>query len=410
MRSKLFYATLILTMLLLSRSAEAQLRIYPEGTEPKVAAGTITSELEMEVMVCDGQELIEIAKAPGTLKIPQCTRRVFMLTGLNEKNVEAYVKEARRLEMRHVVLMEMNDARLKAYAQAGLFTNLEGLHLGGEDAKNGKLTDISPVTQFQKLNSLGLWCCDDLKDITPLAKLQNLTWVGILECENLKDITPLTKLPKLTALAIDSSGLTDLTTLAKLQNLTSLAATMPDEVTDITPLAKLENLTSLLIDKCKNLNNITPLTKLKKLTALGITGSEKLKDIAPLAALSKLHTLDLTGCKEIQNIQPLAWMPDLKNLNLARCEKISSFHPLTGLKKLEILSLTIPNNDLAFLRNLQQLQELHFSDCPKLSNVAPLKNLQKLETLGFSGCDLVTQAALTELKKKLPKGCEVTRN
>jgi len=132
-----------------------------------------------------------------------------------------------------------------------------------------------------------------------------------------------------------------------------------------------------------------------------------LTDIAPLAALRNLTHLAFWECEKIQDIQPLAWLPNLVELALVQCGKTTNFYPISGHKKLNTLRLTIPHNNLSFLRDLKQLKELVFYNCPKLDNLALLSHLQKLEVLGFYECRLVTETMLDELEKKLPKNCYV---
>jgi len=282
MSRKIFLALFLLITLLTSKS-------LAEDAPPKFPAQTITSELEMEVFAGENGVLPGVGETPGTIKIPQCERRVFYLKGLNEKNVEAYKKEVRRLQIRSVIIQTITNAQLRTYASAGLFTNL---------------------------TSLDLHECSELKDITPLAKLQKLTSLSLCYCTSLKDITTLAALPKLTR-------------------------------------------------------------------------------------------LNLGGCKEIEEIQPLAWLPNLEHLGLSGCKKISSFYPISAHKKLATLSLTIPNNDLSFLRNLPQLEGLYFAECPKLDNLTVLTRFKKLKWVEFWNCKLVTDAMTDGLKKKLPKGCKV---
>ena len=356
---------------------------YVWAEAPLIPAQTITSKLEMVVYVDTGEGFDKIGTTPGTVESPQCIRRFFVPTGLTDENVTAYKKELSRLGIRSVGLGGIINAGLKTYADVGLFTNLTSLYLGH---------------------------CESLTDITPLAKLQNLTLLDLSDCESLTDIAPLAKLQKLTTLDLsDCDKLTDIAPLAKLQKLTTLDLSDCDKLTDIKSLAKLQNLTSLDLSYCNRLTDITPLTNLQNLTSLNLGGGDilfgggtDLTDIAPLAALRKLTVLNLRSCKKIRDLQPLAWLPDLVALDLGECSKIKSFYPISGHKKLQKLIVTIPNNDLAFLRNLQQLKELQLSNCPRLSNLEPLARLRKLTTLHFHRCKLVTQEKVDALKKKLP--------
>jgi len=116
----------------------------------------------------------------------------------------------------------------------------------------------------------------------------------------------------------------------------------------------------------------------------------------------------LLRCEKLQDIRPLAWLPNLEILDLSYCKTLSKLYPISGLKKLKKLKLTLPHNDLQFLQDLKQLKELRFYECPKLSRLNLLARLQKLETLSFCDCDLVTDAMIDELKKKLPKSCKVS--
>jgi len=187
---KLFSTSLVLLTLLVGERVSAQ-----EASPPKIPAQTITSDLEMGIYIDAIDSSDGIFSTPGTVKLPQCTRRRFSLYGLNEKNVEAYKKELIRLGVRSVSLpLNTTSAELKTYVDAGLLTNV---------------------------TSLRCYWCNDLTDITSLAKLPNLTSLDLNRCFNLSDITPLAKLQKLTYLNFSNCAwLTDLTPLAKLKNLT----------------------------------------------------------------------------------------------------------------------------------------------------------------------------------------------
>ena len=397
MLQKISLTTFLLPMLLTSELVLAQ-----------IPAQTITSELGMVVSIDNGEGWSVVGKTPGTLKIPQCKQRRVTLTGLKPENLAAYKKELGQLQARCVMLPDaLSNAEFETYVDAGLLADVTSLNFGG--------IFFLPGTKEKESVPIIAYSCSRLTDITPLAKLQNLTSFKFPGnpfhgCRGLKDITPLTNLQNLTSLDLCwCEEAADLTPLTKLQKLTSLDLTGCTGLKDLTPLTKLQKLTSLDLTGCTGLKDLTPLTKLQNLTSLNLRDCKNLTDIAPLSALRKLTNLDLDGCEKIRDIKPLAWLPNLEYLDLSECKKITNFYPISGHKKLTRLWLTIPHNDLSFLRNLQRLKVLYLVDCPKLSNVAPLANLPKLRTLEFQKCELITEAVVASLKKKLPASCEVER-
>lgn len=136
---KTFLASLLLATLLTSDFVAAE--------DAQIAAQTITSELKIWVYVYNDGSLLPPVRTPGTVAIPQCTRRCFLLAGLNEENVETYKKELDRLQIRCVGLPNsVTDAQLKTYGDTRLLTDTTSLDL----ASCNNLADLRPLAKLQE--------------------------------------------------------------------------------------------------------------------------------------------------------------------------------------------------------------------------------------------------------------------
>ncbi len=220
---------------------------------------------------------------------------------------------------------------------------------------NADLSDLSPLRNLTKLESLTLWG-NKIRNLEPLSGLTNLTWLD-LSHNRLSNIESL-------------SGLTNLKGLDLSDN----------RFTNIKPLSGLTKLTWLdLFDN--GISNIEPLSGMTKLTYLNIW-SNNISNIEPLSGLTNLETLWI-GDNSISNIEPLSGLTNLTELYLF-FNKIKNIEPLSELTNLETLHLY--NN--------------------KISNIEPLNGLTNLKELWLNE-NRLSRSKINALKKKLPN-CDIS--
>jgi len=150
--------------------------------------------------------------------------------------------------------------------------------------------------------SSGNWCgaaqCNrnpwprylSLTDISPLSALQKLQSLSLRSNLDVKDFRPLETLPTLTFLDLSGNSLADLSALRGLTQLQTLKITRTN-VADASPLEHLVSLRKLDLSGCP-LVSVSPLAMLTNLKTLHIGGT-KIYDIGELNRLKSLRHLDL---------------------------------------------------------------------------------------------------------------------
>ncbi|GLT96362.1 hypothetical protein SLE2022_139880 [Rubroshorea leprosula] len=201
--------------------------------------------------------------------------------------------------------------------------------------------------------------CNKLKSLPIFNGNSNLVALQIMNCEVLESLPELgSSIPNLKFLLIDEckslKTLSD--TIYQLQSLQSLRIEGCPSITCITDGALPANLTSLVLD-CKNLmllpNNVV---ELRSLQTLSISDGRLLVGL-DLRNLSSLQKLAISR----------TWPPDIVLPS-----------SLTSLEIIDVENLKSISKEI--LHNLNSLQELHISNCPKLRTL-PREDLPPL--LGY---------------------------
>ena len=197
----------------------------------------------MEVRAKVDGEWLDIGATPGTLEIPACENRLFYLSGLNSNTISFYKQELQRHYIQHIRLPEVTtDSQLRQYHDAGLFQNLKTLSL--YYCKN--LTDISVLSDLNRLEELNLSCCVNLYNFSALTSLTSLTMLDLSSCNCLTDLSVLSDLTNLKTLNLSGCWkLTDISALSNLTNLTTLDLGYGQYLTDLSALSGMKSLTSL---------------------------------------------------------------------------------------------------------------------------------------------------------------------
>jgi len=241
-----------------------------------------------------------------------------------------------------------------------------------------ELTDLSPLSNLQRLTSLelrGLWA---LRDLTPLAQITCLRTLDLRGCKRVGDLAPLSKLGELRCL-----GLPPYTRDA---DLADVAARHPE-------------LTALHLTNCEHLTDLSPLAKLRDLRELNLSGCGKISDIAPLAGLTELQSLNLHCCWTVKSIFPLARLAKLRELNLHACNAVTDLRPLADLTRLEWVDLGHTwLSDGRILGKLAKLTGLNLRHSRHVLDLRHLSHLKNLTALGLSRSGFTHPEALAELK------------
>jgi len=240
--------------------------------------------------------------------------------------------------------------------------------------QNWSLTDLRPL-EGMPLEYLILWGCAALRDLRPLAGMR-LKELNLSACERVDNLEPLRGMPSLGILYLSARKDLDLSPLAdsRIESLMIFCA-------QYTPsLAALRNLPlrTLTLHNGR-LPDLSPLSG-KTLEVFAVTGFQE-RDLSALGNLS-CKQLRLGNCPNLvdlaalKNVQALEWL----SLNITGVTDLSC---LAGTK-LKILSFhESPIRDLAFVKNLPNLEELYVFSAPPVTDLTPLAGL-KLKKLAFT--------------------------
>lgn len=89
--------------------------------------------------------------------------------------------------------LSITRSKIKSLKGIETLTNLEYLSLGAVRS----LTDISDITNLQKLKRIDIDICWKLQDFSPIGNLKNLEILELLDCKNLASIKFVEKMPNL---------------------------------------------------------------------------------------------------------------------------------------------------------------------------------------------------------------------
>ncbi len=162
-------------------------------------------------------------------------------------------------------------------------------------------------------------------------------------------------------------------------------------------------------------NDLKP-EHLAQLTTLDLEDSPVTADqLRTLAAALPLEELALNDCTGLTDTAALAGFKKLRTLDLSLCTGLqgaSAFQGLTGLEALEVLYLIGCSglSNTTALAGLKKLKDLYLSHCNGLQGPEALQGLSELESLkklDLSYCNGLDEAAVRQVRERLPAGCRL---
>ncbi|KAF2322487.1 hypothetical protein GH714_017292 [Hevea brasiliensis] len=232
-------------------------------------------------------------------------------------------------------------------------------------------------------------------DVYPGAKLPN--WMGdsqshlesieFIHCSYCKTLPPLGQLPFLKYLTICM--------MLELESIGREFMGMLEVLNcpSITNLPKFPSLSDLLLDNCHErvLCSVHFLTSLSSLEILNFRRVDLLPDglLQPLTALKKLKIKNLHRFKALQNELGVQDLQSLQRLEISCCPKLLSFAEKGLPSSLQHLSIDMCNtlkNLPSGLQNVFSLEELHISKCPKIVSFPEEKLGISLKNLRLLSC------------------------
>lgn len=303
------------------------------------------------------------------------------------------------------------------------------LDLSGKGIRSGRLNDVGKLTELTNLK-LADNNITNIEFLKPLSKLVSLD----LSNNQITDISPLASLKQLRTLHLDNNDIKDFSPLYELKNLTMLTISGIDvKESQIKELK--QKLPGCLIYNDEADTDVVSVrlggkTFNSDVTELDLSGCS-ITDLSPLSVCTELEKLNLSG-NYIRDISPLLDIPKLRSLNLSD-NSISDIRPLMSITTLEYLNLADNDiNSITALAELKNLRELVL-DGNEINNTQSISKLNELRTLGLKNTDLedadldnlhnlknltklslegnpaLTESAVKQLEKKLPK-CKISHS
>lgn len=251
-----------------------------------------------------------------------------------------------------------------------------------------ELSNLSALSNFSKLNFLGLCVLPKLHDYRPVSKLTNLKQLKIID--DLTDLHFISNLTSLNTLILSLDKIKNINPISNLTNLTDLELYIP-QASDLKSVSALHRLKSLRIFS-KNLRSIQPISKLNNLEFLELCLHESEIDINPISNLINLQFLNLSGNRSLTDVSSISNLIKLEHIDLSGCYSLINLKPLAKLNQLKILKLDfcVSLTDLTFISSLHSISYLSLGGCELLSSLLPLQNLLSLSYLNLQNCKRIT--------------------
>jgi Leucine-rich repeat (LRR) protein len=439
MRSKLWYISVFVLLLLAGQTYARQTKPTQKKSEPVQKAKPVTKadasshEEQVRDMVAFLEYLLNTVGSGATpardkdVVVTESYTRIFRdhkvqveddldesRSVITNKDVVAYLKDVNfffkdvKFEFTIDNIREQSSSSSQIVYRVSLTRNLKGITSEGKPVNTTmpRFIEVNyiPASQDLKIVSMYTRVIDEKAALLSWWNELSFEWQTIFkgklpggemqEALQLQDIRTIAAIE-----ALDLSYnpyLQNFAPLTQLVNLRSLNLART-HISDLAPIRNLTELTELNLSgtSVKNLDALRYADKLEKLDIshtliadlsivqkftelrhLNISGTPVV-DLAPLANHEALTQLELSGCK-VSNLEPITSISSLKELNISNTS-ISHLNNLSGLKGLTVLLIDSTSvSDITPLGGLDNLQVLSLNHTP-VSSLDPLKGHTRLE-------------------------------
>ncbi len=266
-------------------------------------------------------------------------------------------------------VLELQSATVRAedIAEMKKMSSLERIYL---DDVTLEVDDFSWVADFPKLKEFSCqgYLMDEL-DLTPFAGLTELERLGFYQNGNSVGM-----------------AVNDLSPLAGMTKMKRLDLNIGFEVTNLDALAGMTQLESLRLwgsnNSTSGITDIGSVAGMTKLNTLELSVGD-VKDFSPLAGLTSLAVLRIYGDYMIEDLSFLRNLTQMQNLHISGNSNdgapvIKDLSDLSGLTKLTDLQLNVSIASLDGLENLTALRTLQMYGSGTYTDVDALANLTEL--------------------------------
>ncbi|KAJ7951593.1 putative disease resistance protein (TIR-NBS-LRR class) [Quillaja saponaria] len=279
-----------------------------------------------------------------------------------------------------------------------------------------KLTKISKLSNARNIENINLENCTSLAEV-PLSNrsVEKLIHLNLRYCKRLESLPKDIHLSSLKNLCLEGcSSLRNFHLFAENLEVLHLGGTAIQEL-DLSN-GRLDRLVELVLDNCKQLKNLpSDICKLKYLRKFSLSGCSKLESFPEILEcmeslehlnlkvtgikelpssvyrLHKLSELVLSNCRKLEKLPgSICKLKSLILLNLSNCSNLKVFPEISEtMGSLEVLVLVktgIKELPLS-IRRLPKLKTFDLDGCEYLQGLpSSICNLQCLETLSLSWC------------------------
>ncbi len=283
------------------------------------------------------------------------------------------------------------------------------------------LVSVNGLADHQSLTHLHVDDqCENLSDMSALADNTSLRYVD-LHSRALSDLSWLSNANRLSELQIwGADGLRNLNGLEEHTSLQHLHIEYCERLSDVSALSTCTSLITVRFHEVFALSDISPVVKLPDLRSLEIYGS-RLKDVGFLSEIVNKNSFSF-GVSEVEDWSGLAAIPRYNYLNITdrngsalsyiRNTPVAVFElwnreGMTNLNEgaLDLMQLPDVTRSLTLhcVRSLETLRsmdlwELYLDDCPQLTSLDGLERLHNLSSLRVQNCSRLTDWSAVEKK------------
>ena len=292
---------------------------------------------------------------------------------------------------------------------------------------NTQVSDISAVAALVNLQRLEV-SGGDISDLSPLQNLTELVHLrfsggsGGTTNTSISNLSPLCNLVKLESLSLPANtAISDLSPLSAMVNLQELHTdgnwgNGRGFINDLSPLSGLTSLRNVSL-QLGDIDSLSPLAELTELASLRLHGSIYYDDLSPISGMKNLETLELYGSGNTSigytglDLSAFSELTGLKTIRIHvdGLSSLEGLENLTGLQSLSIYGQNTTLENLDPLINLSELREIYLpmqaqsftqyidisglTSCTELQSLrmdrnildlAPLSGLKNLRTLEIS--------------------------
>jgi hypothetical protein len=252
------------------------------------------------------------------------------------------------------------------------------------------LADVRNFPIIRTIKSFHLGGCTG-NDLSWLEEYRDLQELSLYSSTDVSDLAVTERLPNLKELTLSGVGVRTLSKLRSLDNLAKISLRRCQHISDLEPLSGLVNLRRVVIDSCSSLKEINALSLLP-LTHLSIEDCFGINDLGPSGQISSLTNINLDGLRKIQTIEAIKSLGELQHVHLSRLPLLSNLSPIADLDNLCCLSVHDCKliSEMPEMKNQHNLKSITLTGLPSFYDFTSIGETRNLANLAIRYCPRLT--------------------